>query len=114
MLVFGWMPPHPALFIRKDIYMDLDYFDSSYDISGDYEFILRLFSCGKYKASYIPITLVKMRVGGVSNKSFYNILKKMREDYFALKKNKVGGLFSLILKNLRKVPQLPYFNKYTD
>jgi glycosyltransferase len=46
-----------------------------------------------------------MRLGGISNNSIANILKKMIEDYKILKKNNVGGVCTLFLKNLRKLIQ---------
>ena len=46
-----------------------------------------------------------MRVGGVSNKNLSNILKKLLEDYRALKSNHVGSIIALIWKNLSKISQ---------
>jgi glycosyltransferase len=59
---------------------------------------------------YLPEVLVKMRVGGASNRSLRNILRKSTlrkstEDYRALQANQVGGLATLIRKNLSKLPQ---------
>lgn len=46
-----------------------------------------------------------MRWGGASNRSLGNIIQKSKEDYFALKKNNIGGLLSLFYKNFRKIGQ---------
>ena len=46
-----------------------------------------------------------MRLGGISNRSLSKILQKSREDYQALRRNHVGGLGALLLKNLQKLPQ---------
>ena len=46
-----------------------------------------------------------MRLGGASNRSLSGILRKSREDYRALRSNKMGGLATLTAKNLRKIPQ---------
>jgi len=80
-------------------------FDTSFRIAADYDCMLRFL--GKYgvKCRYIPETLVRMRIGGASNRSLRNILMKSREDYIALRRNGVGGLGSLIWKNIRKFPQ---------
>ena len=67
--------------------------------------MLRLLSRLEGKVAYIPEVLVKMRVGGVSNRSLGNIVRKSCEDYQALRSNKVGGLGTLVAKNLRKLPQ---------
>jgi glycosyltransferase len=46
-----------------------------------------------------------MRLGGLSNRSLRNLLQKSREDYRALCRHHVGGLGTLLLKNLQKLPQ---------
>lgn len=101
----GWMPPHPTLYVRKSVIERWGGYDTSYRIAADYDAILRWFGPGKVRAAYIPEVLVRMRVGGESNRSLRNILLKSREDYRALKQNQIGGLGTLALKNLSKVQQ---------
>ncbi len=67
--------------------------------------MLRLLGRGGVRTAYIPGVLVKMRVGGASNRSLRNILRKSREDYRALRTNGVGGVAALAWKNLSKLPQ---------
>jgi glycosyltransferase len=56
-----------------------------------------------------------MRVGGESNRSFERILRKSREDYRALRSNRVGGLGTLLLKNATKIGQfMPNRKKNND
>jgi glycosyltransferase len=100
----GWMPPHPAFYVRRSVYERLGGFDTSYRIAADYDCMLRFLSRG-IKVVYVPQVLVKMRLGGASNRSFKNILRKSREDYRALKANRVGGLPALVWKNFSKLPQ---------
>lgn len=104
-LRLGWMPPHPTLFVRRGWYERLGDFDDSYRIAADYHFILRLFKEPDFQAEYLPEVLVKMRVGGVSNRSLSLIIKKSREDLHALRRTGVGGMLTLISKNLRKITQ---------
>lgn len=101
----GWMPPHPALYVRKEIIDRWGGYDTNYQIAADYDAILRWFGRGQIKARYIPQVFVKMRVGGESNRSVERILHKSREDYCALKKNQIGGFGTLALKNLSKITQ---------
>lgn len=100
----GWMPAHPTLYFNKEIYEKHGKFDTSFKISADYEFLLRVLST-KVRMNYIPEFLYKMRTGGESNKSIKNIIKKSREDLNAIKNNKVGGLFTLFRKNISKIKQ---------
>lgn len=105
-LRYGWMPPHPALFLRRSVYERFGGFDTTYRIAADYDFVLRVFSQLRPEAVvYIPQVFTRMRLGGASNRSLGNILRKSREDYRALKTNGVGGLGTLVFKNARKLPQ---------
>ena len=104
-LAHGWMPPHPTFYVRRSVYQRLGGYDTSYRIAADYDCVLRLLGKGGIRAAYIPEILVKMRVGGASNRSLKNILQKSREDYRALRVNGVGGLWALAWKNLSKLPQ---------
>ncbi len=67
--------------------------------------MLRFLGRGGVRVAYIPEVLVKMRVGGASNRSLRNIVRKSSEDFRALKSNGVGGIGALIWKNLSKLPQ---------
>ena len=49
--------------------------------------------------------MIKMRVGGMSNKSFKNISIKMMEDYTIMRKFKLNALKAILIKNLSKIKQ---------
>jgi len=104
-LAHGWMPPHPTLFLRRRVIERWGGFDTNFRIAADYDAILRYFGQGKIQPAYIPRVLVKMRLGGESNRSLGRIWLKTREDYTALRRNGVGGLGALIWKNVSKVGQ---------
>lgn len=104
-LDWGWMPPHPTLYVRREWYTRIGGFDSRYRIAADYFSILSLFSQPGFKAVYLPQVLVKMRVGGASNRSLQNIVRKSREDLDALRRSGVGGLGALAWKNASKLGQ---------
>ncbi|MDJ1007871.1 MAG: glycosyltransferase family 2 protein [Paracoccaceae bacterium] len=104
-LRWGWMPPHPALFLRRRVIEQHGLYDTSFRIAADYDAILRYFSQPGFRAVYVPQVFVKMRVGGESNRSLERILLKSREDYRALRKNNVGGVATLLSKNARKATQ---------
>jgi glycosyltransferase len=104
-LGWGWMPPHPTLYVRRSVYEQIGLLDVTFGIAADYDFILRLLSRKGIKVRYIPEVLVKMRVGGASNRSLRNIARKSSEDLRALRRNGVGGVGALIWKNLSKLQQ---------
>ena len=67
-----------------------------------------MFSDPTFKAAYLPEVLVKMRLGGTSNRSIKSVLRKSREDWDALKRTNVGalgGVGALFWKNLSKLMQ---------
>ncbi len=100
----GWMPPHPTLFVKKEIYEKFGNFDLSYTIAADYELMMRFLWKHNISLTYIPQILVNMRMGGKSNK-MTNIQLKMKEDYRVIKTHQIGGMGTLLLKNLRKINQ---------
>jgi glycosyltransferase len=110
-LKFGWMPPHPTFFVRKSLYQKYGLFDTGLKIASDYDMILRLLNNNPDSITYINDVLMKMRLGGKSNRSLKNILTKSIEDYKALKKNDFSlPAFTLLLKNIRKLNQF-FYNK---
>jgi glycosyltransferase involved in cell wall biosynthesis len=104
-LAWGWMPPHPTLYLRRSVIEKWGGFDTSFHIAADYDQMLRYLAKGRIRLAYIPEVLVKMRVGGESNRSLSRIVRKSREDYRALRRNGVGGVGTLAWKNLSKVGQ---------
>nr|WP_321409678.1 glycosyltransferase family 2 protein [uncultured Carboxylicivirga sp.] len=101
----GWMPAHPTLYISKELFLKTGGFNTNYKIAADYDFILRLFSNPETQSFFLDKLIVNMRMGGASNKSFANIIQKSKEDYLALKRNNVGGFYSLFVKNFSKITQ---------
>lgn len=39
---YGWMPGHPTLYLRREIYEKFGYYKTDYRISADYEFMIRI------------------------------------------------------------------------
>jgi len=101
----GWMPPHPTLYLRRHVFDTHGLYDTNFQISADYDAVLRYLAHGKISLAYIPDVLVKMRVGGESNRSLERIMQKSREDLKAIRRNGVGGIDVLTQKNLRKLVQ---------
>jgi glycosyltransferase len=99
------MPPHPTLYLRREVFDTHGLYDTSFRISADYDAMLRYLLKGQIKLAYVPEVMVKMRVGGESNKSLRKIVLKSREDYRAISRNGVGGLGTLAFKNLSKIQQ---------
>jgi len=89
----GWSPPHPTFFVRRSAYQLLGGFDLSFKIAADFELMARYLEAARITSCYIPEVLVKMRLGGISNRSLSNIFKQNFEIRRALVK--LGLNFSL-------------------
>jgi glycosyltransferase len=105
-LELGWMPPHPTLFLRREVFQEISNYSLKYKISADYDFILRMMTSNKYKISYIPETLVCMKTGGTSNNSFGNARYKLKEEHEIASHFFGAPWITVIAKRLRKIPQL--------
>lgn len=103
-LRWGWMPPHPTFYVRRELYERMGRFDISFRIAADYDCMLRFLMSG-IRVTYIPELLVKMRVGGASNRSLSSLLAKSREDYRVISRHGMWPLCTLLAKNIRKLPQ---------
>lgn len=101
----GWIPPHPAVFVRRAVYERFGHFDLSYGISSDYDFMLRIFTAIPDRIAYLPEVLVHMRVGGTSNRSLRQVLRGSLQDLRIMRSHGVGGLASVAMKSLSKIPQ---------
>lgn len=102
----GWMPPHPTLFVKKDIYDKYGTFNLDFKTAADYELMLRFIHKYKIKLAYLPKVTVKMRMGGLSNSSLKHRIFANKEDRKAWEVNGLKPRFyTLYLKPLRKIFQ---------
>lgn len=75
----GNVPPHPTLYLKKEVYIKSGLFDIQYKFAADYDFMLRIFKKFDFKSKYLNRTIIKMRLGGTTNKSLINIFKGNKE-----------------------------------
>lgn len=103
---WGWMPPHPTFFVKRELYERLGSFNLGMKTAADYELMLRFIHKGRISLQYIPAILVKMRTGGASNESLHNRLKANEDDKKAWAINGLKPFwFTLYLKPIRKISQ---------
>jgi glycosyltransferase len=105
MLERGWMPPHPTFYMKRERYIEMGGFDNSFRIAADYDSILRYFYRGKIETVYIKKVLLKMRMGGESNRDLRNIIRKTKEDKKALVNNGIPYFKAILIKNISKISQ---------
>ena len=101
----GWMPPHPSFYMKKSFYVELVNCSLEYRISADYDSLLRYILKNRICIAYLPKVLVKMRVGGISNRSLSSMMSKSLEDIRIMRTNGIIWPLALAYKNLSKLPQ---------
>lgn len=103
---YGWMPAHPTFYIKRSLVEKYGSYENHYYSAADYEFMARYLYLNKVSSLYIPELLVRMRMGGQSNRNIKQRLRANRRDYLAMKKNKIPfAFFVSILKPLIKLHQ---------
>jgi glycosyltransferase len=108
----GWHPPHPAFFVRREVYEKFGSFNTALRIAADYELMLRFLDKAHCSVTYLPEVLVKMRTGGASNRSVANILKANLECVQAWRINDFNyftAACAVLRKPLSKLKQLTRF-----
>jgi len=94
---WGWMPAHPALFLRRHVYERVGPFKTDYRIAGDYEFVARAFSRFPLTYKHIPEILVNMQTGGASTSGLRGTIRLNREVLRACRENDIHTNWCKIL-----------------
>jgi len=103
---YGWMPAHPTFYIKRSLIEKYGLYENHYYTAADYEFMARYLYKNRVNAHYLPMLIVKMRMGGASNRSLFQRLRANRRDYLAMKVNNIPfAFFVSILKPLIKLHQ---------
>lgn len=85
----GWMPGHPTLFLKREIYEKYGLYRTDFKISADYEFMIRFLKDRENRLAYLPEIIVSMFYGGTSSGGLSNYLLSLKEGHRALQMNKV-------------------------
>ncbi len=102
----GWLPAHPTFFLRRALYQRYGGFDLQYRFQADFELTMRMLAVHKVRSVYLPEVIVKMRMGGVSNRSAWNVIKGNLEAYCACRRHGLRVTpFFISRKILSRLPQ---------
>lgn len=77
-LQIGFMPPHPSIFFKTELFSKFGNYDLGFKIGADYELITRFFLKNRITWKYSGITTTAMLVGGLSSSgtSSYKLITK--------------------------------------
>lgn len=103
----GWAPPHPTLYVRRDIFARHGGFNDQMRVAADFDLALRLFDVAGIGVRYIPEVLVRMRAGGASNGSLVGVLRGHREMAQSLRAQGLSAGWGWSMRRLaNRIPQL--------
>lgn len=100
-LRFGWMPPHPATFVRHAVYQKFGKYRTDFTIASDYEMFVRWLLVHGLEYKRIDKVLVRMRTGGISTRGLASTVLLNREIVKACRSN---GVYTNLLAVLSKFP----------
>lgn len=102
----GWMPPHPAFYVKKSALGSDTPYSMKYGTCGDYDFILHLLYRKRIEAVFIDKLIVCMRAGGMSNGPLLNIFMAWVHDYRILADHQIPKpLWAVFRKKIQKLKQ---------
>lgn len=107
-LKWGWMPPHPTYYMKRELYRAWSGFNLKYKIASDYDSVLRFLQKDGLVVGYLPTVTMKMRVGGASNNTVGNLIRKMKEEVVVMSRNNIFWPVAVIGKRISKLHQ--FFN----
>ena len=106
----GWMAPHTGIVLRSDVIKEIGSYDTSFKISSDYNYEIKLFKIYMSETVIFNSILTKMKTGGISNAGLTSKINKTFEDFIIMKRNGFNPFLGIILKNIRKLNQLSFIN----
>lgn len=106
---YGWMPPHPTVYLKRQLFTSYGNYSLDFGSSADYELMIRFMYKNRINTFFLDQLLINMRAGGMSNGSFNKILNASLQDYQVLKSHHFFMCWMIvIMKKLRKLEQFFY------
>lgn len=82
---FGFICPHPSLYVKRSTYQKFGGYNINYKIAADFELVARYFYNNHICSKYIHLDTVTMRIGGASTRNIKARLQGARESLVACK-----------------------------
>ena len=88
-LKIGFMPPHPSIFFKKELFEKHGNYHLDYVSGADYELIVRFFLKYNISWKFSNITTTAMLIGGISSSGISSYLLISKEIIRALSRNDI-------------------------
>jgi glycosyltransferase involved in cell wall biosynthesis len=103
---WGWMPPHPTFYCRRELFSEFGFYSLDYGTAADYHLMARFMHKHHLSAFYLEKVIVNMEIGGASNKNLSSRVKGLISDFRAMRDNGIRAPFiTVFLKRLGKIGQ---------
>jgi len=103
-LKIGFMPPHPSIFFKRDLFENYGKYRLDFFSGADYELIIRFFLRNKITWKYSDITTTAMLIGGISSSGYKSYKLISREIKKALELNNIKfSYFKVLLRVIWKL-----------
>ena len=99
----GWMPGHPTLYLKRQVYQKYGLYREDYRCGADYEFMIRILKDGNTRLAYIPEELISMYYGGTSSNGIKAYMVSFMEGVRALRENRVKGALRITFCRMIRV-----------
>ena len=111
-LHFGEMPPHPASFVKKSVYEKYGYYNKDFKIASDFNFFFNFLKLKKIKYLLLKKSIVRMRLGGTSDKYLKSYLITSKEICQSLSNfNQNFYRIKIYLRAFLKIKELIFYNE---
>lgn len=91
-------PPHPSLFVRKEVYEVYGLYKEDYITAADFEYIVRILGRERLKYKYLPVDMVAMTDGGMSTTLYNRLFTNPKEKFRGLVENGLKLSLSGVIK----------------
>ncbi len=106
-LKIGFMPPHPSVFFKKELFEKAGYYRLDFIVGADYELITRFFLKNNFNYKYSGITTTSMARGGVSSSGIKSYLLISKEIIKLLKMNNISfSRYKIYFRIVWKIKEL--------
>lgn len=87
LLLNGFAPPHPSLYMTRELFDRVGPYREDYTVAADFEYFVRLMLGGSAKGCYLPAMMVDMEPGGLSSRLINRLWTNNKEKLRALREN---------------------------
>jgi len=96
MFRFGMMPAHPTFFTYRTTFEKYGLYRTDLPIAADFEMLLRLIGVKRIPVRHIPVDLLTMRTGGISDAGLATKIEINRQDLLALRLHDIRSCHPLL------------------